>query len=62
LLVLSVRNIKLLPVGAKLYHTDRHDKANSHFLEFCECTHSGSDTQRLEQEVHVVGKIKEQHY
>jgi len=27
-----------------------------------ECTRSGSDTQRLELEVHVVGKIKEQLY
>ena len=32
--------MKICPVGAKLFHadgrTDRHDVANSHFLQFCE--------------------------
>jgi len=32
--------MKFHPVGAKLFstgrQTDRHDKANSHFSEFCE--------------------------
>ena len=32
--------MKIHPVGAKMLHVDgrmdRHDKANSHFLQFCE--------------------------
>jgi len=38
--------MKIHPVGVELLHankgmdgqTDRHDKANSHFWQFCECT------------------------
>jgi len=33
--------MKIRPMGAKLFHeegqTDRHDEANSRFLQFCEC-------------------------
>jgi hypothetical protein len=33
--------MKIHPVGAKLFHadgqTERHDEANRHFLQFCEC-------------------------
>jgi hypothetical protein len=29
---------KIHPAGAKLFHADRHDEANSHFAQFCECT------------------------
>jgi len=28
--------MKIRPVGAELFHTDRHDEANSHFSQFCE--------------------------
>jgi len=28
--------MKIHPVGAKMFSADRHDKANSHFSEFCE--------------------------
>jgi hypothetical protein len=28
--------MKNRPVGAELFHTDRHDEASSRFLEFCE--------------------------
>jgi len=27
--------MKIHPVG-DMFHVDRHDKANSHFLQFCE--------------------------
>jgi hypothetical protein len=34
--------IKIRPVGSELFHadgqTDGHDEANSHFLQFLECT------------------------
>ena len=28
--------MKIHPVGAELFHADRHDKANSRFWQFCE--------------------------
>jgi len=28
---------KICLVGAELLHTDRHDEANSHFSQICEC-------------------------
>ena len=28
--------MKIRPVGAELFHADRHDKPNSHFSQFCE--------------------------
>jgi len=29
--------MKIYPVTAELFHVDRHDKANSKFLQFFEC-------------------------
>jgi len=28
--------MKIRPVGAELFRTDRHDEANSHFSQFCD--------------------------
>jgi len=28
--------MKIRPVGAELFHADRHDEANIRFLQFCE--------------------------
>ena len=28
--------MKIRPVGAELFHTDRYDEANRRFLQFCE--------------------------
>ena len=28
--------IKIRPVGAELFHADRHDEANSRFSQFCQ--------------------------
>jgi hypothetical protein len=28
--------VKIRPVGAELFHVDRHDEANSGFSQFCE--------------------------
>jgi hypothetical protein len=28
--------MKIRPVGAELFHADRHDEANSRFSQFCE--------------------------
>ena len=37
----NINFMKIHPVGAKLFDldrwTDRHDLANSHFLQFCKC-------------------------
>jgi len=30
--------MQIRPVGAKLIHPDRHDKANGRFAQFCEHT------------------------
>jgi hypothetical protein len=29
--------MKILPVGAELFHADRHDEADSRFSQICEC-------------------------
>ena len=38
--------MKIRPVGAKLFHaggeTDRHDEANSRFLQFFECLYNAT--------------------
>jgi hypothetical protein len=31
--------IKILPVEAEVFHSDRHDEASSHFSQFCECAY-----------------------
>jgi len=30
--------MKIHPLGAYLFHADRHDKAHSRRLQFCKCT------------------------
>ena len=32
----NIKGMKIPPVGAELFHTDGHDKANSCFSQFCE--------------------------
>ena len=29
--------MKIRPIAAELFQVDRHDKANIHFPQFCEC-------------------------
>jgi len=29
--------LKIRPLGAKLFHADRHDEANSQISQLCEC-------------------------
>jgi len=32
--------MKIHPVGAELFHADKHDKANSRFSKFCKRTYN----------------------
>ena len=32
----NIKFYEFRPVGAELFHTDRHDDANSNFSQFCE--------------------------
>jgi hypothetical protein len=49
--------MKIRPVEAELFHVDRHDEANSRFLQFCERAKKLDDAIRRENSLSKTVKI-----
>jgi hypothetical protein len=43
---------KICPMGAQLFHVDRHDKANCRFSQFCDCALILDGEEALEHFIH----------